>query len=98
MPDNNPSYRLNLEAAVQEVFQYASHVDDWVTIKKELLKVLHPAGRRAFSTRHKGTKKQRTNKLERDIAVRWSQLTGRPVIFRDDEPPPPPPPAAAAPP
>lgn len=73
--------------ALNNVFQYASHVDDWLTIKKELLKMLPSDSRRVFSTRDPLTKRQRTNDYERTLANRWSELTGRPVLFREDDDP-----------
>lgn len=69
-----------LDALVQ-VHAYASHVDDWIVIKKELLKWMPAEDRVQFSTRDPLTKKQRTNDFERNVAERWSELTGRPVIF-----------------
>lgn len=68
--------------AIDFVYSYASSVDDWITIKKELLKCLHPSVRTQFSTRDPITKKQRTNDLEREIAQHWSTLTGREVVFK----------------
>ena len=60
-------------------------VDDWIVIKKELLKTL-PAGlRRAFSTRDPITKRQHLNDFERRLMERWSEMTGRPCIFNEDD-------------
>jgi len=73
------------EAAIQVVFRYAGHIDEWITIKKELLKNLPSIARKVFSTRDPITKKQLTNDFERQVAVRWSALSGRPVIFSTDE-------------
>lgn len=74
-----------IEDAVQAVFKYASDVDSWIVIKKELLKQLSHDDRTAFSTRHPITKKQRTNDFERAIAQRWEELSGRKVLFSSDE-------------
>lgn len=70
-----------LAEALGLVHSYAGHVDDWLVIKKELLKALPPAERTLFSTRDPVTKKQRTNDFERRVAARWSEMTGRPVVF-----------------
>lgn len=67
--------------ALAFVHSYAGHVDDWITIKKELLRALTPETRTLFSTRDPITKKQRTNDFERHVAEHWSEMTGRPVIF-----------------
>ena len=74
-----------IHEALSEVHAYAGHVDDWITIKKEILKSLPPQERRAFSTRHPITKKQSMNEFERKVANQWEELTGRPVIFKDHE-------------
>lgn len=75
--DINP----NVASALAFVHSYAGHVDDWLVIKKELLKALHPDDRTLFSTRDPVTKKQRTNDFERQVAERWSEMSGRPVVF-----------------
>jgi len=67
--------------ALNFVYSYASHVDDWLTIKKELLKALPSDERTAFSTRDPITKKQRTNDFELQLVKRWSDLTGHEVIM-----------------
>lgn len=71
-----------IEEAIKEVYTFASDVDDFLTIKKQLLKMLPPNLRTNFSTRHPITKKQQTNEFERLLGSRWSELTGRPVIFK----------------
>ena len=71
-----------IEAAVAFVHGYAGDIDDWLVIKKELLRSLSPDTRTLFSTRDPVTKKQRTNDFERQVAERWSEMTGRPVVFR----------------
>lgn len=68
-------------SALDFVHSYAGHIDDWLVVKKELLKALPPEERTAFSTRDPVTKKQRTNDFERLVAARWSEMTGRPVVF-----------------
>jgi hypothetical protein len=70
-----------IDEALAFVHSYAGHVDDWLVIKKELLKALPPEARRSFSTRDPVTKRQRTNDFERQVAERWSKMTGRPVVF-----------------
>lgn len=74
-----------IDVALHDVHCYAGNVDDWIIVKKELLKNL-PAGiRHVFSTRDPLTKKQRTNDFERELAKRWSVLTGRAVVFMSDD-------------
>lgn len=69
-------------AAIEEVHSYAGEAtDEWITIKKELLKMLPSEERQLFSTRDPITKKQATNAFEREVAAHWSKLTGREVVF-----------------
>lgn len=71
-----------VDEALAFVHSYAGHVDDWIVIKKELLKALRPEDRTLFSTRDPVTKRQRTNDMERQLAQRWAEMTGREVLFR----------------
>lgn len=73
-----------LADALTFVYGYASNIDEWGTLKKELLKVLPASARGSFSTRHPITKLHQTNDFERELASRWSKLTGRPVLFSKD--------------
>lgn len=70
-----------IAGALAFVHSYAGHIDNWLVIKKELLKALPPAERTRFSTRDPVTKQQRTNDFERAVAAQWSEMTGRPVVF-----------------
>lgn len=70
-----------VEQALQEVFTYANHVDEFLIVKKEILKRLPSHERTRFSTRHPISKKQMTNEFEFRLAARWSEVTGRPVIM-----------------
>jgi hypothetical protein len=73
-----------LISAIEEVFQYASHINDWVSIKKEILKIIPVEERELFSTRDPKTKKQRTNDLERKLAQFWSSKTKKPIEMPDE--------------
>jgi bis(5'-nucleosidyl)-tetraphosphatase len=72
---------VEIEQAMNFVLSYAPHVDDWIVIKKELLKSLRPETRTKFSTRDPVTKKQVMNDFERSLAERWFNMTGRLVVF-----------------
>lgn len=63
---------------------YASHVDDWLIVKKNILRIISPELRKQFSRRHEKTKRQIPNKLEFELMQRWAALTERQVIFTDD--------------
>jgi hypothetical protein len=58
--------------------------DDWLVLKRALVNVCPPALRGKFSRRHPITKKQMTNDYERAIAARWTELTGRSVVFTNE--------------
>jgi len=64
--------------SIEEVHSYASHVDDWIIIKKELLKSLPPNYRRMFSTRDAKTKKVSLNEFEQHLVdiyyIRFDKL------------------------
>ena len=70
--------------AIDFVHTYAGHVDDWIVIKKEILKTLPSEDRSLFSLRHPITKKQRTNDFERIVMRRWEELTGRTILFTEE--------------
>lgn len=63
--------------ALHEVMKYASHVEDWMIIKKELLKILPPEERKSFSTRDPITKLQRTNQFEDNLIEVWNGLRNK---------------------
>lgn len=64
------------------VSKYASSIDSWKVLKKELLKCLPPEKRKLFSTRDPVTKLQSLNSFEKLLVVRWNELTGNLIIFR----------------
>ena len=68
--------------AIEEVHSYAGQAtDEWITIKKEVMRALPSEERSLFSTRDPITKKQVTNEFEYEVAAYWSKLTGREVVF-----------------
>jgi hypothetical protein len=67
------------------VFEYAHDVDDWMRIKRELLKLLPSIERKYFSTRDPITKKQSMNDYEMSISKKWEELSGRKVVFNTHE-------------
>jgi len=70
-----------LDETLEFVTKYASHVTDWVIVKKELLKSLTPNERKLFSTRHPITKQQSMNVFEMHVAEKWEKLTGNKLII-----------------
>lgn len=73
--------------AMDDVFLCAPHVDQWIVLKRAILNSIRPELRKLFSTRHPVSKRTWTNDMELELARRWSELTGRPIIFKDDEGP-----------
>ena len=61
---------------VKFVASFGGGCDDWVTIKKEIMKGLNPSLRKNFSTRDPKTKEQSLNNFERDIISYYKDLTG----------------------
>lgn len=66
-----------VEQKLLEVFAYANEVEDWITVKKELVRHLPSPLRSLFSRRHPITKVQQTNEFELEIIKRWSELGGK---------------------
>lgn len=62
--------------AVNFVHSYAPEIVDWITLKKELMKLLPSTIRATFS---KGSFKENVivNDLERQIMERWRSVAGR---------------------
>lgn len=80
----DPRGRFGVGEVIRKVASYASNIDDFITIKLELIKSLPFDLRLLFSTRDKKTWKQRTNDFEREVAKVWEELTGKRVYFRDE--------------
>ena len=59
-----------------------NNTDDWVTIKKIMLRSLHPDLRKSFSTRDKKTKEQSLNEFEKQLIIKYKELTGITLICR----------------
>jgi hypothetical protein len=71
--------------SMANIFQYAPQINEWIVLKRELLNSIPSKLRSLFSTRHPLTKRTQTNEFELALAHRWAELTGRPVLFKDDE-------------
>ena len=72
--------------SLDEVAMIVGDCDDWVTIKKELLKCLPSNLRKLFSRRHPITKEQQTNALEFKLINMYNDRTGvKPVVRSIEE-------------
>jgi hypothetical protein len=67
---------------VKFVSTYAEECDDWVTVKKEVMKSLPPKLRKNFSTRDPKTKEQSLNKFEESIIIYYKEITGIGLVLR----------------
>lgn len=71
-----------LDQAINVVSSYVGKTNDWMIIKKELLKVLSSQDRMYFSTRDPVTKKQSMNEFEKIVIEKWYKKTGIYPILR----------------
>jgi hypothetical protein len=67
---------------VRFVSSYAGSCDDWVTVKKEVMKGLPPKLRKNFSTRDPKTKEQSLNNFEKNIINYYKEITGIALVLR----------------
>ena len=61
---------------IHAISQYAQDCDDWVTIKKEIMKGIPSHLRKNFSTRHPITKEQVPNSFDLAVIDFYKELTG----------------------
>jgi len=75
-----------LDEAINSVSSYVGKTNDWMIIKKELLKVLSSQDRMYFSTRDPITKRQSMNNFEKIVAEKWHIKTGiHPILIERNE-------------
>ena len=61
---------------VDFVASYVEDCDDWVTVKKEVMRGIPSLLRKKFSTRDPKTKEQWLNDFEKDLIEHWKDKTG----------------------
>lgn len=64
------------------VASYADDCDDWVTIKKEVMRGIPSELRKNFSTRDPKTKEQNINDFEKVLISYYKEHTGVDLILR----------------
>ncbi len=69
-------YDPRLKETVDFVMTYADRTNDWVLLKKEIMKSLPWQLRTNFSTRNRQTYEQRMNDFECMLAEYWKSHTG----------------------
>ncbi len=70
--------------AARFVSGYAASSNDWIVVKKEILKNLRPEFRKLFGLRDPITKKQRINDFDIQVAALWKSITGVGLILTQD--------------
>ncbi len=61
---------------VNFVASYVDDCDDWVTVKKEVMRGIPSDLRKKFSTRDPKTKEQWLNDFEKQLIKHWEEKTG----------------------
>jgi|TARA_R110001583_G_scaffold98169_1_gene243128 hypothetical protein len=70
---------------INDVILYVDDCDDWVTIKKEIMKGIPAALRKNFSTRDSKTKEQWLNDFDKLVINYYKELTGIDLVLRSIE-------------
>ena len=64
------------------ISSFAGDCDDWMTIKKEVMKNISPKSRKNFSTRDSKTKNQYLNEFEKRLINYYKDWTGVNLVLR----------------
>ena len=67
---------------IEFVASYTEGCDDWVTIKKQIMRGIPSHLRKNFSTRDPITKEQRLNQFESQVINYYRDLTGTSLVLR----------------
>ena len=65
-----------VQQQIREVASYVGDCDDWVTVKKEIMRGIPSALRSKFSRRHPITKEQQPNDFDRQVINYYREITG----------------------
>ena len=76
MKNNFTEIPDKIAAQVIEISQYAGDCEDWVKIKKEILKSIPSSLRSLFSRRDPITKEQRPNNFDKLVIEYYKEITG----------------------
>lgn len=72
--------KINIPEQIMEVLilytSQSESLDDWMDVKKLILKSIHPNNRRLFSRRDEKTKIPNFNEFEEEIVNLWEEITG----------------------
>jgi DNA phosphorothioation-dependent restriction protein DptG len=64
-----------IEETLRSINSYAT-IEDWLSLKKEILKEIPSDKRSLFSTRDPKTKKQSINAFEVEVIALWKEISG----------------------
>jgi hypothetical protein len=67
---------------IHDVSEYAEDCDDWVTIKKEIMKGIPSSMRSNFSRRDSITKNQVPNDFDLEVINYYKDITGIQLVIR----------------
>ena len=74
-----------IDEQINNAISYDLFFDDWLSMKKYLLRSLPADVRSHFSTRDPKTKKQNLNEFEIEIIKRYKKLTGKEIGVQPHE-------------
>lgn len=77
-----PEDRERILAETRFVSTFTKDCDDWVTVKKEIMKGLPSTLRKNFSTRDPKTKEQWLNNFEKELINYYHNLTRVRLVLR----------------
>ena len=75
-----------IDEQINNAISYGLFFDDWLSMKKYLLRSLPTDIRSHFSTRDPKTKKQNINEFEVEIIKRYEKMTGKEMGVPPHEP------------
>ena len=76
-----PREILDIMSEIGEVYEG----NDWLVVKKYLLRYSHPSLRKNFSTRHIKTKKHVINEYEQNLIDKYYQLYNTKLVLDEEK-------------
>lgn len=73
-----------IKELLEDISEYYTE-NDWLVIKKFLLRYSHPSVRKNFSTRHEKTKKHTLNKYELEIINYYNTKYGVRLVLNEKD-------------
>jgi hypothetical protein len=76
-----PREILDIMSEIGEVYEG----NDWLVVKKYILRYSHPSLRKRFSTRHIKTKKHIINEYEQSLIDKYYQLYNKKLVLDEEK-------------